>query len=72
MSISSATAEKLAVLNVNLEITAESKYSSETVEKLVKIVSDNNLQITIHAAKYSSASLEKFAKLGGPNVTIVI
>jgi hypothetical protein len=72
MGITSATAEKLANLNVNLEITAESNYSSATVEKLIKIVVGNNLHITIHAANYSAASIEKFAKLGRANVTIVI
>jgi ABC-type Zn uptake system ZnuABC Zn-binding protein ZnuA len=72
MGISSATAEKLAKLNVNLEITAESNYSPATVENLVKIVAGNNLHITIHAANYPAASIEKFAKLGGANVTVVI
>lgn len=72
MSISSTTAEKLAAMNVNLEITANANYSSTTVEKLVKIVAGNNLQITIHAESYSSTSLEKFAKLGGANITIVL
>ena len=72
MGITSTTAEKLANLNVNLEITPEAKYTSTTVEKLVKIVTKNNLHITIHAGSYTSTSLEKFAKIGGPNVTIKI
>lgn len=72
MSITSATAEKLANLNVNLEITPEANYTSATVEKLVKIVTENNLHITIHAGKYTSSSLEKFARIGGSNVTIKI
>ncbi|QKM51742.1 hypothetical protein B7760_05820 (plasmid) [Burkholderia glumae] len=72
MTISSTTAEKLANLNVNLEITANSKFTSTTVEKLVKIVTSKNLHITIHAGNYTSTSLERFAKIGGPNVTIVL
>lgn len=72
MSLSSTTAEKLAKLNINLEITTESKYSSTTVEKLITIVVNNNLQIKVHAENYSSTTLEKFAKIGGPNITIVI
>lgn len=72
MSISSTTAEKLATMNVNLEISAESKYSASAVEKLVEIVTDNNLHIKIHAGTRSADSLMKFAKLGGSNITIVL
>lgn len=72
MSITSAAAEKLATMNINLEITPEASYTPTTVEKLIKTVTKNNLHITIHAGSYTPTSLEKFAKIGGPNVTIKI
>jgi len=72
MAISSTTAEKLANIGVNIEIMADSNYSSTTVEKIVRIVASKNLHVTIHAANYSSTSLEKFAKIGGSSVTITI
>ena len=48
MSITSTTAEKLANLNVNLEITPEANYTSTTVEKLVKIKSRNGYGSLVH------------------------
>lgn len=62
MSISNTTAEKLAALNVNLEVAAEASYSSTTVEKLVRIVSSNNLHIKIHAGSYSSTGAREIRK----------
>ena len=72
MTVSSDSARKLASLGGNLEITSGSKFSSASVEALVKIVVSNDGHIKIHASNFSSASLQKFVELGGANVTICI
>lgn len=72
MSVTSISAEKIARAGANLEITENSKYSAISVEKLVQIATATGAQITIHAANYSSISLEKFVAVGNGNVTIVV
>ena len=67
-----ALAEKIAAMNVNLEITSESNLSATTIEKLVRTVTEKNLHIKIHAANHEFSWIEKFAKIGGANITIVM
>lgn len=65
MAILPNTAENLARIGVNLEITPEAKYLPNTVENLVRIVKGNDAHITIHAGSYLPNTLENFARIGG-------
>lgn len=72
MSILSSSAENLARLGVNLEITSKAGYLSSTVEQIVKIAVGKGAHVTVHADGFLSSTLENIARIGGKNVTIVI
>lgn len=72
MAVLPITAESLARLGANIEITAKSNYLPVTVESIVKIAAQTGAKVTIDAANYLPPSLESFVRLGGKNVTIRI
>lgn len=72
MSILSSSAENLARLGANLEITSKAGYLSTTVETIVRIAVSKGTHVTVHADGFLSSTLENIARIGGKNVTIVI
>ena len=72
MAIFPQTAEHLARLGANIEITAAAQYFPQTVNNIVQIVVANGAHITIEAGEYFPQALEHFVQLGGKNVTIKI
>lgn len=72
MAMHSSNAKELAKLGVNMEITPNTGYHSDTVKEIIKIIVANDKKITIHAKEYNSSTLTDMAKIGGGNLTIKI
>lgn len=72
MTIMAMTAENLARLGANLEITADAKYMAATVENIIRIAVGAGGHVTVHASNYMAATLENFVKIGRNSVTIVV
>jgi hypothetical protein len=72
MSITSLNAIDIANLGGNIEITANSGFTSLNVKDIIKIAVSNKTTVTIHAGIYTSLNLNDFVKIGGNLVTIVI
>ena len=72
MTISSESAKEIARTGVDMELTPDCNYSSDSVKAIVKIVKDNGRHIVVHARSLSSDGLKDIARLGGSHVTIAI
>ena len=72
MTISSDSAKELARLGVDLEISSDSGYSSDSVKDIIRIVVADGRRITVHAGKYSSDSLKEMARIGKEHICIRI
>jgi hypothetical protein len=72
MGISSESAKDIARIGSNIEITSESKFSSDSVKNIIRIAAPQGLHVKVHASNYSSDSLKDMARIGKENVTIVI
>ena len=72
MSISADSAKAIARLGVNMELTENSKYSSDSVKAIVQIVKEEGAHITVHAGDLSSDSLKAIARIGKSHITIAI
>ncbi len=71
MPMTSNSAKEIA-RHCNIEITAESNYTSDSVKEIVRIAVENGHTARVHAARYTSDSLKVIAAIGGANVTIVV
>ena len=72
MGISSESAKAIARLGVDMIITADAEFSSESVKAIVSLVKAKGKHITVHAGSLSSESLKAIALLGAGHVTIAI
>lgn len=72
MSISADSAKAIALMGVDMIITAESALSGDSVKSIVQIVKSKGRHITVHAGSRSSDTLKSIALMGGDHVTIAI
>ncbi|WP_139144027.1 MULTISPECIES: hypothetical protein [unclassified Janthinobacterium] len=72
MAISPDSAKAIANLGVNMIVTAESRYSPDSIKAIVEIVRGKGSHITVHATGYSPDTLKAIAIIGGPHITIAI
>lgn len=72
MAILPKSAENLAQMGANIEITKEAGYLPQTVERIIQIAVGRGASVTIEASKYLPTSLERFVAIGKGNVTIKI
>lgn len=72
MGITSTSAKEIAKIGANIEITAESGYTSASAKEIIRIAVSRGNHVTIHAASYTSTSLKEFASIGKDKVTIKI
>jgi len=68
--MTSITAEKLAKLGANIIITPTARISPLALERLAGICKEKRGHLTVHAGKYSAATLENCARIAGRNFTI--
>lgn len=69
MSVLPQTMENLAAIGVNIDIT-DNSFVPQTLENLVAMVRSKGSHITINAAGYIPATLERLAMIGGSNLTL--
>lgn len=72
MAISGISAVAIAELGVNMILTADVKYSPDTIIEIVQAVKNNGKHITLHAGALSPDTLKRIAMLGGDYITIML
>lgn len=66
------SANRLAELGANIEITAEARYLPQSVVELIMIARRKGTQVKVHAGGFLPQSLEEFVALAPGQVTVVI
>lgn len=71
MAISSDTIKILLSKGANITLSANSKYTGDSVKIFVDLAVKHNCHLTVYAANYTSDTLKILAVKGGSNITIV-
>ena len=72
MSITTQKAKEIVSLGGNIEITANSGFTSSAVKAIIKIAVAKKGSVKIHPANYTAQNLKGFVETGGGSVTIVM
>lgn len=72
MAILPNSAEYLARLGANIEISSDARYLPASVESIIRIAVGTGAHVTVHADNYLPDTLENFVRIGKGKVTIKI